>query len=42
LKLSENKLKRFKNIIKEASEQSGRNVIPEINFLQDLDLKNIF
>jgi len=42
LKISENKLKRFKNIIKEASEQSGRNVIPELNFLQDLDLKNIF
>lgn len=41
LRLSDNKLKRFKKIIKEACEQSGRNIILKLNFLQKLDLKNI-
>ncbi len=47
LKLSENKVLRFEKIIQEASEQSGRNIIPQIYFLEKLNLsdmkgKNIF
>lgn len=41
LRLSDNKIERFKKIIIEAVEQSGRNIIPEIHFLDKLDFKNI-
>lgn len=39
--LSENKIHRFKNIIKESTELSQRNKNPEIIFEKKLDLKNI-
>ncbi len=39
--LSENKLQRFQKIIQESSELSGRNVIPEIIFTQDIELESI-
>jgi 16S rRNA (uracil1498-N3)-methyltransferase len=42
LRLSDNKIERFKKIVIEAVEQSWRNVIPEIFFLDKLDFKNIF
>lgn len=41
VKLSESKIVRFQKIIKEASEQSGRNIIPEIYFLDKLDILKI-
>lgn len=41
LKLSPNKIERFEKIIKEASEQSGRNIIPKLNFLSKLELEKI-
>jgi len=41
LKISENKIQRLNKIIKEACEQSGRNIIPELNFLSKLDLDKI-
>lgn len=41
LRLSENKIERFKKIIKEASEQSNRNIIPKLNLLDKLDILNI-
>lgn len=41
LKISDNKILRFQNIIREASEQSGRNIIPEIHFLEKLDITQI-
>lgn len=46
--LNENKIKRIEKIIIEAVEQSGRNVIPKLYFLENLDFeklinsKNIF
>ena len=39
--LSENKLHRFQKIIQESVELSGRNVIPEIIFTQDIELESI-
>lgn len=41
LKINENKIERFKKIITEAVEQSGRNVLPELYFLEKIDFKNI-
>lgn len=41
LKLSESKIERCNKIIKEASEQSGRNHIPKLNFLTKFDITNI-
>ncbi len=41
LKINENKIERFKKIITEAVEQSGRNIIPELHFLEKIDYKNI-
>lgn len=41
LRLSPNKLERFEKIIKEASEQSGRNIIPKLIFLEKLDFEKI-
>ncbi len=41
LKISENKIERLKKIIIEAVEQSGRNIVPEIQFLEKIDYKNI-
>ena len=40
LKINENKIERFKKIITEAVEQSGRNVLPELHFLEKIDLKS--
>jgi 16S rRNA (uracil1498-N3)-methyltransferase len=40
LKINENKIDRFKKIITEAVEQSGRNVLPELHFLEKIDLKS--
>jgi 16S rRNA (uracil1498-N3)-methyltransferase len=40
LKINENKIDRFKKIITEAVEQSGRNITPEIQFLEKIDLKS--
>lgn len=42
LRLSDNKIERFKKIITEAVEQSWRNIIPEIYFLEKIDFKNLF
>ncbi len=39
--LTLNKIQRFKKIIIEAIEQSWRNIVPQIYFLDKLDLKNI-
>jgi len=41
LKLGENKIDRFKKIIKESSELSNRNIIPKLNFLEKLDFSKI-
>lgn len=41
LKLSQNKIERFKKIIIESSELSNRNIIPKIKFLEKLEIKNI-
>ena len=41
LSISENKIERFKKIIIEAVEQSGRNIIPDLHFIEKIDLKNI-
>lgn len=41
LKLLNSKLERFNKIIKEASEQSNRNIVPRFNFFQKLDFRNI-
>lgn len=41
LRLSENKIQRFNKIIKEASEQSNRSIIPKLNFLQKIDFSKI-
>lgn len=41
MKISENKIDRFKKIIIEAVEQSWRNTIPEIYFLQKVDQKSL-
>lgn len=41
LKLSPNKIQRFKKIIKEASEQSQRNIVPKLYFLEKLDVSKI-
>lgn len=41
LKITDNKIERFKKIITEAVEQSGRNIIPELHFLEKIDFKNI-
>lgn len=41
LKISENKLERFRKIVSESSELSNRNIVPEINFLDQVILKNI-
>ncbi len=41
LKLTENKIERFKKIIIESSELSNRNIIPKINFLEKLDFTKI-
>lgn len=41
LKLSPNKIQRFEKIIKEASEQSGRNILPKLSFLEKLDMSHI-
>ncbi len=41
LKISESKRERWNKIIKEASEQSGRNSIPKLNFLTKLDITRI-
>lgn len=41
LRLSENKFERFNKIIKEASEQSYRNIVPKLNFLDKLDISQI-
>lgn len=41
LKISENKIERFKKIIIEATEQSGRNLIPEIKFIEKIELNKI-
>lgn len=41
LKISENKFERLNKIVIEASEQSGKNKIPKIIFLEKLDFKNI-
>lgn len=39
--ISENKILRFEKIIREAVEQSGRNRVPEITFLDVLDITKI-
>lgn len=39
--ISENKILRFKKIIQEAVEQSWRNIIPQLHFLDNLDILNI-
>lgn len=41
LNISDNKIERFKKIILEAVEQSGRNIVPEINFYDKLILEDI-
>jgi 16S rRNA (uracil1498-N3)-methyltransferase len=41
LKISENKIDRFKKIIIEATEQSSRNIVPELHFLKKIDFKSI-
>ena len=41
LKITENKIERFKKIIIEASEQSWRNIIPQLFFIEKLSLENI-
>lgn len=41
LRLSPNKIQRFEKIIKEAVEQSNRNIIPTLNFLEKLDITSI-
>ncbi len=41
LKINENKIDRFKKIITEAVEQSGRNIVPELLFSEKIDFKNI-
>lgn len=41
LKISENKIERFKKIIIEAVEQSGKNITPELHFSNKIDFKNI-
>lgn len=42
LRLSDNKIERFQKIIIEAVEQSWRNIIPKIEFLDKIDFKSIF
>jgi 16S rRNA (uracil1498-N3)-methyltransferase len=41
LKISENKIDRFKKILIEATEQSVRNIVPELHFSDKIDFKNI-
>ena len=41
LKINENKIERFNKIITEAVEQSGRNLVPELHFIEKIDFKNI-
>ena len=41
LKINENKIERFKKIITEAVEQSGRNIVPKLHFLEKIDFKTI-
>lgn len=41
LKINDNKIERFKKIIIEATEQSGRNLIPEIKFIEKIELNKI-
>lgn len=41
LRLSPNKIERCKKIIKEASEQSQRNIVPKLNFLEKVDVSKI-
>ncbi|MDD3303270.1 MAG: RsmE family RNA methyltransferase [Candidatus Gracilibacteria bacterium] len=41
IKITENKIERFKKIIIEASEQSGRNIVPQLFFIEKLSLENI-
>lgn len=42
INLSSNKLQRFEKIIKESIELSNRNIIPNINFLDKIKIKNIY
>lgn len=39
--ISENKITRFEKIIQEAVEQSGRNIVPQLHFLDVLDILSI-
>lgn len=39
--ISDNKLERLKKIISEATEQSGRAIIPKINISDDFDINNL-
>lgn len=39
--ISENKITRFEKIIQEASEQSGRNIVPHLSFCDNIEIQNI-